>query len=114
MVLDTDSQKLIKKIEIGEKPVDMALVESKLYIINAVSDTISIINLTNNEKIKDIPLNTNCFPSKINLLDNSTRAIITTASGFNYIIFDLIKDTIVQQKPIQVIINKIIITGKTQ
>lgn len=114
MVLDTDSQKLIKKIEIGEKPVDMALVESKLYIINTFSDTISIINLTNNEKIKDIPLNTNCFPSKINLLDNSTRAIITTASGFNYIIFDLIKDTIVQQKPIQVIINKIIITGKTQ
>ena len=112
MVLDIDSQKLIKKIEIGEKPVDMALVDSKLYTVNAQSDTLSIIDLTKDEKIKEISLDTNCFPNKINLLNDATRAFITTASGYQYIVFDLIKDTIISKNPIQVIVNKIIMTGK--
>lgn len=100
----------VNNIPVGNKPLDMSIVDSKLYVVNAESDSLSVIDLTKNEKIKDIALNTKGFPSKINILDTSVRAIISTASNYEYVLVDLEKDVVINKFPVDTIINSVILS----
>jgi YVTN family beta-propeller protein len=113
-VVDIGAEKpvVVNKIVVGEKPLDMAIIDSKLYVVNSVSDSLSVIDLNTDKNIKDIPLNTKGFPNKINLLDTSVRAIISTASNYEYVLVDLEKDTVVKKFPIDTIVNSIIVSQR--
>ena len=111
-VVDGISLKPKAKIQTGEKPLDMHSYNSKLYVVNAGSDTLSVIDINEDKKIKDIPLGTNGFPFKINKTDNPSKIIITTAASHEYVVVDLNKDTIVKKFPTTPIINNIILSGK--
>ena len=111
-VVDIVSKKPVEKIIVGEKPLDMGIVDSKLYVVNAVSDSLSVIDLITDKKIKDIALNTKGFPNKINLLETSTRAIVSTAANYEYVLVDLEKDTVVNKFPIDTIVNSIIVSQR--
>ncbi|MEI8377166.1 MAG: hypothetical protein WCF95_01375 [bacterium] len=103
---------IVNKIPVGEKPLDMCLIDSKLYVVNAVSDSLSVIDLNTDKKIKDIALNTKGFPNKINLLDTSIRAIVSTASNYEYVLIDLEKDAVASKFPIDTIVNSIIVSQR--
>jgi YVTN family beta-propeller protein len=103
---------IVNKILVGEKPLDMCIIDSKLYVVNAVSDSLSVIDLNTDKKIKDIALNTKGFPNKINLLDTSIRAIVSTASNYEYVLIDLEKDAVSNKFPIDTIVNSIIVSQR--
>lgn len=112
LVVDIASKKPVTKILVGEKPLDMGIVGSKLYVVNAVSDSLSIIDLNTDKKIKEISLETKGFPCKINILDSSIRAIVSTAANYEYVLIDLEKDTIVNKFPIDTIVNSVIVSQR--
>lgn len=111
-VVDGVSLKPKAQIPTGEKPIDMCVFNSKLYVVNAESDTLSIIDTKTDTKIKDIPLCTSGFPYKINPTDNPAKIIITTAASHEYILVDLNKDSVDKKCPTDPIISNIIVTGK--
>jgi len=111
-VVDIASKKPVNKIPVGEKPLDISIIDSKLYVVNAISDSLSVIDLNTEIKIKDIPLNTKGFPNKINILDNSISAIVSTAANYEYVLINLEKDTVVNKFPIDTIVNSIIVSQR--
>lgn len=111
-VFDIEKKKSLNKIFVGQKPLDLKVIDSKAYVLNAGSDSLSVIDLNISENIKEIPLKTDAFPTKLNILGSLTRAIITTSSGHEYILFDLQKDRIIDRYPIETRVNKLIISRK--
>lgn len=111
-VVNTNSKKPICQIPVGEKPLDMYAANTKLYVVNAESDSLSVIDLKTNQKIKDISLGTKGFPSKINILEPSSRALITTASNHEYVLVDLNKDVLLKKFPIDPIVSSVIVSRK--
>ena len=106
------SLKPIAQIPTGERPLDMYIYNSKIYVLNAKSDTLSVIDPVKNVKIKDIVLNSNAFPCKINLLDTPSKIIVTTAAKHEYILVDLNKESVEKKFPIDPIVNRIIVSRK--
>ncbi len=111
-VFDIKEKKLVKAIPVGYKPVDLVLFGSKAYVLSAESDTLSIVDLNTFEKTKEIPLNSGGFPKRFTILPSTTRAFITSANVPEYILFDLEKDSVIKKYPININLNKVIISNK--
>lgn len=111
-VINAISLKPVNNIPVGEKPLDMMIYNSKLFVLNAGSDTISVIDLKTQKKIADIALCTKGFPNRINALEVPSKAIITTATAHEYVLVDLNKNSVEKKFPIEPLVSNIIISGK--
>src|SRR5829696_8102429 len=60
------------QIEVGQKPVDIVIPQNRniTYVVNNGDDTVSIISLENNTKIKDIPVGKGSRAISINSENN--------------------------------------------
>jgi YVTN family beta-propeller protein len=58
MAIDTASNKVVARIEAGQRPWNMALTPDgrKLYVANGRSNSVSVIDTSSNTKLKDIPV----------------------------------------------------------
>ena len=111
-IFSITTKKPVISIPVGEKPVDIALIGSEAYVLNAESDSVSVIDIAANQKIKDVPLSSGGFPRRITVLPSATRAFITSANIKEYILLDLQKDIVLKKYPIDISINKVIVSKK--
>lgn len=111
-VFDIENKQSVEKIYVGHKPVDIKIMGSKAYVLNAGSDSLSVIDLNVYANIQQIPLKTDAFPIQMQILGSQTRAIITTSAGNEFILFDLLKDKIIERYPIETKVHKMVVTRK--
>ncbi len=114
-VFDTKKEKIIKKIETGEKPTDIKIIENmrKILIVCAEPATVNIIDMDKLEVIKSIALENNGFPGKIEIVQNlggKGRALITDFDAYEVAIYDLDKDKILGYIPVSNIVGSIVIS----
>jgi YVTN family beta-propeller protein len=56
MAIDTATNKVVARIEVGQRPWNMALTPdgAKLYVANGRSNSVSVIDTATNTRVKDI------------------------------------------------------------
>ncbi|MFA6988505.1 MAG: YncE family protein [Candidatus Gastranaerophilaceae bacterium] len=111
-VFSPTSKNTIKTLITGEKPVDIAIVKNKIYILNAADDTLSVFNATNYENIKTVELKTNGFPKNFNVLDENKTAIITNASCYEVLVYNIQQDKITKRLPLSITVGKVVVSNK--
>ncbi|MDD3014352.1 MAG: YncE family protein, partial [Candidatus Gastranaerophilales bacterium] len=104
--------KLVKKISVGNKPVDLKVLpyKSKILVLSAGSNTLSIINMNSLEISKTITLKRGGFPSAINILAKTDKALISNQDSNEVGIVDLVQETIIGNLPITTPISSMIIS----
>jgi len=104
--------KLVKKVDVGSKPVDLKVLpdKSKILVLSAGSNTLSIININSLEISKTITLKNSGFPSGINILAKTDRALISSQDSNEVQIIDFAKETIVGILPVTIPISSMIIS----
>ena len=104
MVVDTELKDIIYKQEVGQKPVDMQLINDKLYILCAGQE-IDIFNLADFSYEKAMTFAGKGFLKKMIQIPNSDMLLITNISEKKYYIYDIKKNSIVQTVNTDVFIN---------
>ena len=104
MVVDTELKDIIYKQEVGQKPVDMQLINDKLYILCAGQE-IDIFKLADFSYEKAMTFAGKGFLKKMIQIPNSDMLLITNISEKKYYIYDIKKNSIVQTVNTDVFIN---------
>jgi len=102
VVFDLTKNKEQTRVKVGEKPVDLQVLDKKgeIYILSAGSDELNIVDMKD-FKLKDsVALNSGGFPKKITILENKNKALITNQDSFQIIIYDMNKEKILGNMPI--------------
>lgn len=103
-VVDTDLRDLIYKQPLANKPVDMLLLDNKLYILCA-SNELDVFNLEDYSMISQVKLPGNGFSKKLVKLPNANIILITNVSDKKYYVFDMNKNAIIQTVNTNMYIN---------
>ena len=103
-VVDNDLKDLIYNQPIADKPVDMVLLNNKLYILCA-SNELDIFDLKDFSLTAKITIPEGGFSKKIIVLPKSDTLLITNVSNKKYHVFDMRNNTIVQTLPTAVTIS---------
>lgn len=104
MVVDTNIRDLIYKQPVSQKPVDMILIDNKLYILSALNQ-LDIFDLNDFAFKQSIKLSDNGFSRKIVSVPNTNVFMITNVLDKNYTVFDPVTDSIVKTVKTTVYIN---------
>lgn len=103
---------VIKVIDIGSKPIDLKILQdqNKIIVLSAGDNTINIINFETLTPVKTVQLKGGNFPSGINLLPKTTRAIISYQDTYEITVFDINQETVTGNIPISLPISSMIIS----
>jgi len=110
-VVDTDIKDLIYKQPVSKKPVDMLLIDNKLYILSALNQ-LDIFNLDDFSFIHNIKLSNEGFSKNLVLVPNTNVFLITNVIDQNYTVFDPTSDTIIKTVKTNLYINNLKIMNK--
>jgi len=112
LVYNLSDNKLVKKIDVGIKPVDLKLLpyKGKIYVLSAGSNSLSIININTLEISNTINLKGGGFPSSINLLAKVNKALISYQDSNEIGILDLKLESITGKLPVNTPISSMIIS----
>ena len=110
-VVDTDIKDIIYKQPVSEKPVDVLLLNNKLYILSALNQ-LDIFDLSDFSCKETIKLSDKGFSKKLVLMDNDNVFLITNVLDKNYTVFDYTTDSIVKTVNTTVYINDLKIMNK--
>ena len=104
--------KLEKTIDVGAKPVDMKIFpdKSKLYVLSAGNDSISIINTDKLEVSNTITLKHGGFLKNINLLPVENKALISTVDSYEMAYIDLAQEKVITYIPIGINVGSLTIS----
>lgn len=102
IVYDIGKKSESARIKVGEKPVDLKILDKKgeIYVLSAGSDEINIVDLKDFKLKKTIAINSGGFPNKITLLEKENRMLITNQDCFKISIFDITNEKIVGNIPV--------------
>lgn len=103
---------LIKTIKVGKKPVDIKIVKNKIYVLNAQDDALSIIDINKLEVVKTVDLKTGGFPKNFDIMYNGKTALITNASAYEMLIYDIDGDEVKKRLPLSVNVNSLVVSKK--
>lgn len=103
-VVDTELRDLIYKQPIANKPVDMLLLNNKLYILCA-SNVLEIFSLEDYAMIAQIKLSEDGFSKKLVKLPNDDVLLVTNVTGKKYYVFDMNKNAVLQTVDTNMYIN---------
>jgi DNA-binding beta-propeller fold protein YncE len=101
IALDGLSGKILKTFDVGEKPVDMAAYDGKLFVVSAGSDRVDVIDRLDQSKYGTIPLETESFPSGIAIVPSEKRAYITLAASQNFLTLNLTNLQVDKKVPVE-------------
>ncbi len=101
-----------KDFEIGIKPTDMLLYNSKLFILCAQSNDLYVFDTTSQSIKKVIKLPISGFSKKITQVNNTNLALITNVLEKRYVAIDLDKEDAIQTLGINTPVNSITIVDR--
>jgi len=101
IVYDFKNNAEITKIKVGEKPVDIQILDKRkeIYVLAGGSDEINIIDMNEFKLKKNIALNSGGFPGKITVIERENKALITNQDAYQIIIYDMNKEKILGNIP---------------
>ena len=113
-VVDYETAELVKELQICEKPVDLYVHDSELYILGAQDNMVEVLD-ANDDEITDIfYLNTNSFATNITPIENSDMIMITNARSGMYTIVDTKTKDIVKTSPLEVPVRSIVVLDRVK
>ena len=91
------------RIKVGEKPVDIQILDKRkeIYILAGGSVEINIIDMNEFKLKKNIALNSGGFPGKITVIERENKVLITNQDSYQIIIYDMNKEKILGNIPIE-------------
>lgn len=110
-VIDTEIKDIIYKQPVAKKPVDMMLIDNKLYILSA-SNELMIFNLEDYSVVSQLKLPAQGFCKKLVKVPSSNLLLITNVSDKKYFVYDIEKNTILQTVNTSVYINDLQLLNK--
>ncbi len=110
IVYNLKEKKLIKTVKVDEKPIDIKVLNNKIYVLNAGADSLSVIDPSTFEIVKTVELKSGGFPKNIIALDSGNKALITNISAYETLVYDYSKDEIIARIPISINVNDMIIS----
>jgi YVTN family beta-propeller protein len=109
-VFNLTENKLAKTINIDNKPIDFKLLPNQNKLIVLSVGSINIINTETLDLTKTIQLKTGSFPSGINFIPKTNRALISYQDSYEVGIFDLEQEIITGTLPIAIPVSSMVIT----
>ena len=102
VIFDLAKNAEITRVKVGAKPVDLQISDKKneIYVLSAGSDELNIIDMRDFTLKNTIALNTGGFPSKITIPENGNKALITNQDSYQIVIYDMNKEKILGNIPI--------------
>ena len=94
-VIDCELQDIIYNQPLANKPVDMLLINNKLYILCA-SNELDIFNLEDFSLGNKYTIPGGGFSKKIVMIPNSNNLLITNVSEKKYHVYDIAKNVVIQ------------------
>ena len=101
-------------IELSQKPVDLIYKNNKLFVLSAATNSIDVVNPQTKVLEKTIPLKIAGFSTKFNPIKNSDMVIITNVMENKYVVFDLLKQKVLQINPIDIPITTLTVVEETE
>ena len=101
-------------IELSQKPVDLIYKNNKLFVLSAATNSIDVVNPQTKVLEKTIPLKIAGFSTKFNPIKNSDMVIITNVMENKYVVFDLLKQKVLQINPIDIPITNLTVVEETE
>ncbi len=98
----------IKDIDVGEKPVDMALYKDGIFVLCAGNNTVYKYRPFTSE-ITSSKLPLDGFSKSFSIVPDSNLAVITNMSDLKYVVYDMNKEESIQTLPVSEYINMITI-----
>ena len=109
--MDNDLKDLIYSQELAHKPVDMVLIDNKLYILCA-SNEIDVFNLEDFSLVSKVQLPGGGFSKKLVVVPKSNIMLITNVLNKKYHVYDYKKNTVLQTVPSAVVISDMQLLNK--
>lgn len=110
-VVDTEIKDMIYKQEVAQKPVDMMLINNKIYILCAGNE-LDIFNLDDFSYEQAMKFSDKGFLKKIVKVPDSTLLLITNVTERKYFVYDYEKNRILQTVNTPVYINDLQLINK--
>lgn len=108
-VLDYKNQTLLAEYATVKKPVDMISFGKYLYVLGAEDNVVQVIDRSSDEPVANVRLGSQGFATSINMIPNSSLAIISDAKAGKYFVMDLNKKAIIKTNPLDMPANRIIV-----
>lgn len=111
IVVDTTIKDIIYKQPLAKKPVDMLLLDNKLYILCAANE-LDVFNLDDYSMETRVQLPSEGFSKKLVKVPDSNIILITNVTDKKYFVYDTEKNTILQTVKTSVYINDLMLMNK--
>ena len=98
----------IKDVSVGAKPIDMYYRDGKVYVLCAGDNSVYVYDIKTGE-VKNTALNLEGFVKAFTPVPGSDIAVITNMANFNYAVYDMGKEKLLQTQPVSDYINMITI-----
>lgn len=98
----------IKDINVGAKPIDMYYRDGKVFVLCAGDNSVYVYD-TQTEEVKNTTLNVEGFVKAFTPVPSSDIAVITNMANYNYAVYDMSKEKVLQTQPVSDYINMITI-----
>jgi DNA-binding beta-propeller fold protein YncE len=100
VVIDPDSDKILRMISLGAKPVDMAVYDDKTYIVCAGANQVDVVDRASRSISARIPLESGDFPAGLVVMNDEKRAYVITAAANSLVVLNLDNNTIQSTLPV--------------
>lgn len=106
-VIDADHDVILKTLNVGAKPVDMAEYENKLYVVSAGANQVDVVDRPSVSVVTTIPLDTESFPAGIVTMNDEKRAFVVTAASNSLVVINLAANQVENTFPVEFRANMI-------
>lgn len=111
IVVDTTIKDIIYKQPLAQKPVDMLLLDNKLYILCAANE-LDVFNLDDYSMVTRVKLPSDGFSKKLVKVPDTNIILITNVTDKKYFVYDTEKNAILQTVKTSVYINDLMLMNK--
>ena len=108
-VLDYKNQTLLSEFDIIKKPVDMITFNKKIYVLSAQDNLVQVIDSETDEPISVVPINSGGFSTSMEIIPNTSLAIISDVKAGRYSVMDLNKNVILKTNTLDIPVSNITI-----
>ena len=106
-IIDADNDKILKTLDVGAKPVDMAEFDDKLYVVSAGTSQVDVVDRNTQTVVAHIPLEADSFPSGIVTMSEEKRAYVVTAAANSLVVINLSTNQVENTFPVEFRANMI-------
>jgi len=99
---------------IADRVIRIKQQNNKLFVLSAATNSIDVVNPQTKVLEKTIPLKIAGFSTKFNPIKNSDMFIITNVMENKYVVFDLLKQKVLQINPIDIPITTLTVVEETE